>query len=92
MEHSSYIKNTYYFVDKLTKLVIPGECLLITVYGESMYTNINHAKGLQCNSMNYHYNITIFPSMGNDIFRLMAFQWSGIGHLILQTYTWTLFR
>ena len=46
MKHPSYIKNTYDFVDKIAKLVIPDGCLLITLDVESMYTNIDHAKGL----------------------------------------------
>jgi len=46
MKHPSYIKNTYDFEDKIAKLVIPDGCLLITLDVESMYTNIDHAKGL----------------------------------------------
>ncbi|KAK2143668.1 hypothetical protein LSH36_823g02003 [Paralvinella palmiformis] len=46
MKHPSYIKNTYDFVDKIAKLVIPDGCLLITLDVERMYTNIDHAKGL----------------------------------------------
>jgi len=50
MEHPSYIKNTYDFVDKIAKLVVSNECLLITLDVESMYTNIDHAKGLNAMS------------------------------------------
>ena len=44
--HPSYIKNTYDFVSKIANLVIPDNCLLITLDVESMYTNIDHTKGL----------------------------------------------
>jgi len=44
--HPSYIKNTYDFVDKISKLNIPKQSLLITLDVESMYTNINHDKGI----------------------------------------------
>ena len=47
MKHPSYIKNTNDFVDKIAKLVILDGCLLITLDVESMYTNIDHAKGLK---------------------------------------------
>jgi len=39
-----YNTNTYDFVDKIPKSGIPGECLLITVDVESIYTNINYVK------------------------------------------------
>ena len=45
--HPSYIKNTYDFVDKIKNLTLPKEYILITLDVESMYTNIDHAKGLQ---------------------------------------------
>ena len=40
------LKNNYDFVDRIPKLVIPEERLLIALYVESMYTNIDHAKVL----------------------------------------------
>jgi hypothetical protein len=45
--HPSYIKNTYDFVDKIYHLSLPDDYMLITLDVESMYTNIDHAKGLQ---------------------------------------------
>jgi len=47
IEHPSYIKNTYDFVDKIKKLTIPDGSILITLDVESMYTNIDHTKGLK---------------------------------------------
>ena len=47
MDHPSYIKNTYDFVEKIKALSLPDNCLLITLDVESMYTNIDHTKGLQ---------------------------------------------
>ena len=44
MKHPSHIKNNYDFVDRIPKLVIPEEWLLITLDIVSMYTNIDHAK------------------------------------------------
>ena len=46
MKHPSFIKNTYDFVNKISNLTIPDNCLLITLDVESMYTNIDHDKGL----------------------------------------------
>ena len=46
MRHPSYLKNTYDFVIKISNLLIPDNCLLITLDVESMYTNIDHTKGL----------------------------------------------
>ena len=47
MDHPSYIKNTYDFVEKIKALTLPDNCLLITLDVESFYTNIDHTKGLQ---------------------------------------------
>ena len=47
MDHPSYIKNTYDFVEKIKALTLPDNCLLLTLYVESMYTNIDQIKGLQ---------------------------------------------
>ena len=47
MDHPSYIKNTYDFVEKIKALSLTDNCLLITLDFESMYTNIDHTKGLQ---------------------------------------------
>ena len=46
IQHPSYIKNTYDFVDKIRNLSIPPNSLLITLDVESMYTNISHEKGI----------------------------------------------
>lgn len=45
-EHPSYIKDTYDFIDKVKNSTIPSNSLLITLDVESMYTNIEHEKGL----------------------------------------------
>ena len=45
LKHLYYIKKTYDFVDKIAKLVIADECLLMTLDVETMYTNIDNAKG-----------------------------------------------
>jgi len=45
--HPSYIKDTYDYVDKIRDLDIPKDALLITLDVESMYTNIDHDKGLE---------------------------------------------
>jgi hypothetical protein len=46
-KHPSYLKDTYDFVEKIKDLEIPEGALLITLDVESMYTNINHDKGLE---------------------------------------------
>lgn len=46
-QHPSYIKDTYDFVDQIKDLDIPKGALLITLDVESMYTNIDHEKGLE---------------------------------------------
>ncbi len=45
--HPAFIKDTYDFVQKIRQLDIPDGALLITMDVESMYTNIDHEKGLQ---------------------------------------------
>ena len=45
-QHPSYIKNTYDFIDKIRNVSIPENSLLITLDVESMYTNIDHNKGI----------------------------------------------
>lgn len=47
VQHPSYIKDTYDFVDKISKLFIPDDCFLATLDVESMYTNIDHELGIQ---------------------------------------------
>ena len=47
VKHPSYIKDTYDFVEKIKELDIPKDALLITLDVESMYTNIDHDKGLE---------------------------------------------
>lgn len=45
--HPAYVKDTYDFVDKISKLFIPDDCFLATLDVESMYTNIDHDLGIQ---------------------------------------------
>ena len=62
MGHPSYInKNTYDFVYKIAKLVIPDECLLIKFDVERTYTNIDYAKGIHEVSDALHFRGPLFP-------------------------------
>ncbi len=45
--HPAYIKNTEDFINKIHSLELPKDFLLVTMDIESMYTNINHDKGLE---------------------------------------------
>ena len=45
-QHPSYIQNTYDFIDNIRNVSIPENSLLITLDVESMYTNIDHNKGI----------------------------------------------
>ena len=47
IRHPAYIKDTYDFVETIIDLDIPKGALLITLDVESMYTNIDHDKGLE---------------------------------------------
>jgi len=46
-KHPAYIKDTYDFVKRISNLSIPNDALLVTLDVESMYTNIDHALGIQ---------------------------------------------
>lgn len=45
--HPSYVQDTYDFIEKIRDIEISSEFLLITMDIESMYTNIEHDKGLE---------------------------------------------
>lgn len=45
--HPSYIKDTYDFIDKIRKLIIPKEALLFTMDVNSLYTNIEIKEGIK---------------------------------------------
>lgn len=47
VKHPAYIKDTYSFVSDINNLEIPKNAILITLDVESMYTNIDHEKGLE---------------------------------------------
>ena len=44
--HASYVKNTTDFLDKITSITSPDNCILFTLDVESLYTNIDNIAGL----------------------------------------------
>ena len=46
IKHDSYIKNTYFFVDKIKTLVIPQTAFLFSMDVASLYTNIDTLQGI----------------------------------------------
>lgn len=44
--HPSYIKDTYDFVKKLSRLIVPGSTFLFSIDVDSLYTNIDTERGL----------------------------------------------
>ena len=46
-KHSSYIKDTSHFLDRLTKIRVPADSHLITLDVDSLYTNIDNTEGLK---------------------------------------------
>ena len=44
--HASYVKNTTDFLDKITSITSPANCILFTLDVESLYTNIDNTAGL----------------------------------------------
>lgn len=46
-KHSSYIKDTYDFINKIKNLNIPKDALLFTIDVDSLYTNIDIQEGIQ---------------------------------------------
>jgi hypothetical protein len=44
--HASYVKNTTDFLDKITSITSPDDCILFTLDVESLYTNIDNIAGL----------------------------------------------
>lgn len=47
IKHPSYIKDTPDFLEKLSKINVSPDCLLITLDVDSLYTNIDNQVGLQ---------------------------------------------
>jgi len=46
-KHPSYIKDTPDFLDKISKLKIPKDALLVTIDIDTLYTNINNKDGME---------------------------------------------
>uniref|UniRef100_A0A1A8LVX6 Reverse transcriptase domain-containing protein n=1 Tax=Nothobranchius pienaari TaxID=704102 RepID=A0A1A8LVX6_9TELE len=44
--HPSYVKDTYDFVEKIKKIVLPENCILFTMDVDSLYTNIDITEGI----------------------------------------------
>lgn len=47
IKHPAYLKDTYDFIEKISKLNIPPNSLLISLDVDSMYTNIDNKDGLK---------------------------------------------
>lgn len=47
VRHSSYLKDTYDFINKIKQLSIPPDSFLFTMDIDSLYTNINISEGIQ---------------------------------------------
>lgn len=45
--HTSYIKDTYDFIEKVQQITLPEEFILFTMDVDSLYTNINIDEGIQ---------------------------------------------
>jgi len=88
MKHLSYIQNTYDFVDKISKLVIHDGCLLKTLDVESMYTHIDHAKGLNAVSEALQFRDLLYDGIMQLHELSLALQWAGFGPLNMPTYKW----
>lgn len=45
--HSSYLKDTYDFIDKVKNIHVPADSILFTIDIDSLYTNIDTREGIQ---------------------------------------------
>lgn len=47
VKHSSYLKDTFHFIDKVKQIIVPPTAILFTMDVESLYTNIDIREGIQ---------------------------------------------
>ena len=52
--HPSYVKDTYDFLDKINKITVPPNALLITIDVDAMYTNIDNQAGINAIKQAFH--------------------------------------
>lgn len=46
--HTTYLKNTYEFVNKIRNATVPGDCFIVTGDVSALYTNMLHDRTISC--------------------------------------------